>query len=357
VTSIALAGFIHLAIVPDHLSHAPAHGISFALIGIAQISWVIIFWRFLSVKPLHWSGLAVSEGVVVLCYWAGFALSGGIVILWLLTQIFSPPFATEPEPVDLATLVSKIAEAIGFIALLAYARQLRIGPSSLVAVSKALTLALVFGVVSFGSGHAAAPIFPNLTHRHGNEPHEHTSNDDHAHPSNEDHHSEEVIKELQHEPGFSPTHSHQASKGEHASHNDSGGELDHEDQLLERHTDHTKEVEVNHLGEKDGPIQSQKPTENRVPRMSEVEEVGGQSKSEDVTPDLGRQETDIGSAENAILGGDEVRQGSQLDPVTPAHDEAEHEHPAEQVGGADHNQRDQTLETDHHQHDDGDSHD
>ena len=336
VTSIALAGFIHLAIVPDHLSHAPAHGISFALIGLAQISWVIIFWRFLSVKPLHWSGLAVSEGMVVLCYWAGFALSGGIVVLWLLTQIFSPPFATEPEPVDLATLVSKIAETIGFIALLAYARQLRIGPSSLVAVSKALTLALVFGVVSFGSGHAAVPIFPHLTHRHDNEPHEHTSNDDHAHPSDEEHHQKEVMQEHQHEPEFSPTHSHQASDDEQADHSESGDELHHEDQLLERHSSRTKEVEINHLDDKDGSLHSQEPTENRVPRMSEVEEVSGLSKSEDVTPDLGRQETDIGSVEKAKSGDDEAPQGPQLDPVTPAHDEVEHEHPAEQGGGADH---------------------
>jgi hypothetical protein len=200
-------------------------------------------------------------------------------------------------------------------------------------------------------------MFPNLTHRHGNEPHEHTSNNNHAHLSNEDHHPEDVIQEYQDEPGFSPTHSHQANDDEHADHSEIGDELYHEDQLLERHSDRTNEVEINHLDDKDGSLHSQEPTENRVPRMSEVEEVDGQSKSEDVTPDLGRQETDIGSAENAILGGDEVRQGSQLDPVTPAHDEAEHEHPAEQVGGADHNQRDQTLETDHHQHDDGDSHD
>ena len=70
--------------------------------------------------------------------------------------------------------------------------------------------------------------------------------------------------------------------------------------------------------------------------MSEVEQVDGQSKSEDVALDLGRQETDIGSVEKAKSGDDEAPQGPQLDPVTPAHDEVKHEHPAEQGDGADH---------------------
>ena len=104
---------------------------------------------------------------------------------------------------------------------------------------------------------------------------------------------------------------------EQADHNDSGEELHHEDQLLGRHADHTKEVGINHLGDKDESLQSQEPTENRAPSMSGVKEVSGQNKTEDVTPDLDKQETDVGSAENAILGGDEASQGPQLDPITP----------------------------------------
>ncbi len=100
---VALAGFVHIVIAPAHLAHAPAHGITFLLIGLTQILWGVAFIRFSRVGPV---------------YWAGIALSGGVVLLWVLTQVFSPPFAIEAEPVDLPTLVSKTAEGIAFFALL-----------------------------------------------------------------------------------------------------------------------------------------------------------------------------------------------------------------------------------------------
>jgi hypothetical protein len=43
--TIALAGLVHLLIVPAHYAHAPAHGIFFALAGIVQITWAVAFWR------------------------------------------------------------------------------------------------------------------------------------------------------------------------------------------------------------------------------------------------------------------------------------------------------------------------
>jgi hypothetical protein len=41
--TIALAGLVHLLIVPAHYAHAPAHGIFFALAGIVQIAWSVAF--------------------------------------------------------------------------------------------------------------------------------------------------------------------------------------------------------------------------------------------------------------------------------------------------------------------------
>lgn len=40
-----LAGVIHLAIIPEHWSHAPAHGLFFLSVGILQIGWGVIVWR------------------------------------------------------------------------------------------------------------------------------------------------------------------------------------------------------------------------------------------------------------------------------------------------------------------------
>ncbi|MCS7206809.1 MAG: hypothetical protein NZ951_02605 [Dehalococcoidia bacterium] len=39
------AGAIHPALTPAHSTHAPAHAILFALAGVAQAIWGMVFWR------------------------------------------------------------------------------------------------------------------------------------------------------------------------------------------------------------------------------------------------------------------------------------------------------------------------
>jgi hypothetical protein len=154
VLFVFAAGLIHLAIVPDHLSHAPVHGLTFLAIGTTQVLWAIAYVRF-------WR--------LTILYWAGLGLSGGIVLLWVLTQLIMPPFAAEPEAIDVATIVSKCAEIAGFLSLLIFARQHQGFRSSrhILATSVAITLAA--GIVMFFGGHAADLLMPQLAHAHSSD--------------------------------------------------------------------------------------------------------------------------------------------------------------------------------------------
>ena len=153
LSTITIAGVVHLIITPAHFSHAPAHGILFGLIGIGQIAWAVAFLQF-----------AFS----VRLYWAGLTLSGGVVVLWSLTQIVSVPFALEAEPIDWAALLSKVSELIGFIALLALAGKGQIigftKCSGARFVGKALLVVLISGTGLWGLGHLAEMILPGLGH-------------------------------------------------------------------------------------------------------------------------------------------------------------------------------------------------
>jgi uncharacterized membrane protein YuzA (DUF378 family) len=44
------AGIIHLMLVSAHMEHAPAHGLFFLLVGIAQNIWGVKVWRLPSLK-------------------------------------------------------------------------------------------------------------------------------------------------------------------------------------------------------------------------------------------------------------------------------------------------------------------
>lgn len=178
VITIAVAGVVHLWIAPLHYTHAPAHGLFFALAGLAQVIWAVAFWR----RPS------------LLFYRIGLGLSGGLIVLWLLTQALGAPFGHGSEPVDASAVVSKACEFICLISLvtLTWAGPIAIKmPPISRRVGEALALSLVVGFGFFGIGHVVEPWF--LQWREQSAPNgarEHAGNE---HSHDEEHSGEEEI--------------------------------------------------------------------------------------------------------------------------------------------------------------------
>lgn len=151
---MAVAGVLHLYIAPIHFAHAPAHGLFFGVIGLAQVAWLVWYLR----QPKQ------------LTFGLGYALSGGVVVVWFLTQLVSTPYALAPEPIDAETLVTKFAELGVFVALLM--QQQETPASSINQWAKGWTVALVGGLAFWGGGHLSETIIPQLGHQ-ANEEHGH----------------------------------------------------------------------------------------------------------------------------------------------------------------------------------------
>lgn len=173
--SLAAAGIIHIVLAPEHYSHAPAHGLFFAVAGVAQIIWAYAFWR----QP--------TERL----YYIGLILAGGLVVLWTLTRFLPAPFHHHPEAVDIGGIACKISELVSFGALLALAAQGSIvglrKQTSLRLLGVALVLSLVFGGVTYVAAKAAEPFFPSLgapSHEdddHHEDGEEHEEGEEHEH--------------------------------------------------------------------------------------------------------------------------------------------------------------------------------
>ena len=151
VLALGIAGAIHIYISPSHFAHAPAHGIFFAVSGILQVSWALI----LLIRSSRFT------------YFVGFGLSGGLIILWLLTQIWTPPFASAAEPVDVWMISSKLLELVAAVALYLRAQEkIREGLSepSMGSIGDAIVASLVAGALFYGAGYAAEPMLPMLNH-------------------------------------------------------------------------------------------------------------------------------------------------------------------------------------------------
>src|SRR5688572_26031914 len=86
-----LAGIIHLALVSVHMEHAPAHGLFFLLVGIAQIIWGILVWRQHSLK----------------LYYIGAIMAGWLIILYGITRLLPAPFSHGPEAIETIDVVCK----------------------------------------------------------------------------------------------------------------------------------------------------------------------------------------------------------------------------------------------------------
>jgi hypothetical protein len=188
IVTIALAGLVHLLIVPAHYAHAPAHGIFFALASIVQIAWAVAFWRRPSLT----------------LYRAGLAVSGGLVVLWAFTLALPAPFGGHgASSIDASAIVCKASELIGLIslvALAAYGGQLAIfGQVSVPKlVVEALVVSMIVGAGSFGLAKAAEPLFPGLGHV-GEYGHNHEDNQANDHDSNEHSHAGEHSHTDEHE--------------------------------------------------------------------------------------------------------------------------------------------------------------
>lgn len=154
--AVGLAGLLHLILAPDHYAHAPAHGVFFALAGIAELTWAVAF--------LRWRGQNM--------YYLGIVIAGALVVLWIITRFVPMPFEHEIGAVDLEGIATKAGEVVGIGALAILATQGRVpglGKRSLAGyAAEAVVLAAFFGVGIYMVAHTVAPYMPFL----GGEVHE-----------------------------------------------------------------------------------------------------------------------------------------------------------------------------------------
>lgn len=155
-----LAGAIHFVIIPEHWSHAPAHGLFFLLVGILQIVWGVIIWRKPSLR----------------LYYIGAIMAGWLIVLYVLTRWFPAPFGHGPEAIRAIDITCKACEALGMAALTVLIFQgLTLNANSRIAwrtVMLILLFSIVSGFVTYGAAGAAEPLLPALSARVEEHPHE-----------------------------------------------------------------------------------------------------------------------------------------------------------------------------------------
>lgn len=164
IAALIASGMTHVLIAPEHFAHAPAHGMFFGLLGVLQILWSGVRFSF---------GQRRSAPLNV----TGMGLSGGVIVLWLLTHWVASPFATETHPLDAAALITKVAEAVAFIALVIVHFSQGGLPQRKQTASIGFIGALVGGVALWGIGMAITPLLPQLAeasgHQHDHGDHNH----------------------------------------------------------------------------------------------------------------------------------------------------------------------------------------
>lgn len=165
--SIGLAGIIHIVIAPSHWQHATAHGLFFLLAGLIEIGWAVAFLR----KPSR----ALSN--------FGIGMMALLLLLWALARALPAPFGHGPETADAWSVVCKLSEITGAVALGAFVVLGLEGNSSKRTAVQAITLAFVtglaLGVLTYAGAHAIAPHLPALAAAAAEE-HHHEDADDHG---------------------------------------------------------------------------------------------------------------------------------------------------------------------------------
>jgi hypothetical protein len=150
------AGIVHLLIAPQHMAHAPAHGLFLGFAGLMQIGWAFEF-RSSPTRAM---------------FRAGMALSGGMILLWCLTLAAGAPFVRTPDPLDWSAVSSKLAEAVGMAALAGMAWRGDFGgdgppESRRRTLAGGLAAALIACLIAYGLGRAAEPLLPGLAEAPG----------------------------------------------------------------------------------------------------------------------------------------------------------------------------------------------
>jgi hypothetical protein len=160
--AVAIAGVVHILIVPQHYQHAPAHGIFFLIAGLVEIAWAFAYFRTPSRRLLH----------------VGIVLGASLLVLWLLTRSLPVPFGHAAEPVDTWAVVCKLSELVGVVALAILGYQTLGEGTTRRANARALVLALVLGLAigsaTYVAARAAEPLLPALA---AEDEHQHTKGD------------------------------------------------------------------------------------------------------------------------------------------------------------------------------------
>ena len=172
VTTI-IAGIIHLVLVPGHVEHAPAHGLFFLLVGLAQIVWGIMVWR----QPTFQ------------LYYIGAVMAGWLIVLYGVTRWLPAPFSHGPEGIEAIDIVCKLCEGVGMLSLLIVIFQGLVFHASRFNAWRTISLILLISFLAafatYGVARAAEPILPWLAGPV--EEHHH----DESVPSQDDHHHNE----------------------------------------------------------------------------------------------------------------------------------------------------------------------
>ena len=146
----ARAGAIHLVIAPEHWAHAQAHGLFFAMVGVAELAWGLAVWIWPS-TTLYRIGLVVASGLVV---------------LWMLTRSLSVPFGHESEPTDAFAIMCKLSEALGAVTLCVLIFHHTIFSAGRQAAWRIVVLLILVslgaGLMTYGLARAAEPLLPGL---------------------------------------------------------------------------------------------------------------------------------------------------------------------------------------------------
>lgn len=158
---LAVAGIIHLTLLPHHLESARGIGLYFCAVGAAQVVYALLF-VLRPTRRLAWLGLM--------------ALVAQPFALYVLTRLLRQPFGDEPEPVDLigiVTAVMELAAVVAFAFFLARSRPAGATPGRAIGLplASSLVVGLLFGVALYGAGLVAEELVPWLDEPE--EPHTH----------------------------------------------------------------------------------------------------------------------------------------------------------------------------------------
>lgn len=150
VIAIGFAGLVHIVIAPAHWQHAPAHGLFFVLAGIIELGWAVIYGRQPSLRLTL----------------IGIGLAAMLVMLWLLARALPAPFGHGPETIDTWSVVCKLSELVGALALGVLVFQVIGSTANRAKVARLVLLAVVAGllagVTTYAVARAAEPLFPSL---------------------------------------------------------------------------------------------------------------------------------------------------------------------------------------------------